>query len=353
MAKRSAQTQPLHLLLVEDSEADYRLVEVMLRRVRGDHDRISRVSSAGEACRALAAHGGIDLALLDLTLPDSQGIDTLRRVVEVARDVPIVVLTVTDDESLGYDCVAAGAHDYLPKSELRAPLLGRVIDYAVTRSRDFAARRHLEQEVLKSSEHERQRIARDLHDDLGQQLTGIAIMARMLATRLAARALPEAGDARELGELVQGAIAQSLALARGLDPLTEYGAELPAALDALARDGERRFRIRCEFRRIGDVPAVDGEVATHLYRIAQEAMTNAVKHGPAGQVNIDLRGSAGGALELAIADDGKAAPDPAQFGRGQGLRIMEYRARTIGGSLAIERNPQGRGLRIRCTLPSA
>ncbi len=352
MSPRSRKTQVLHLLLVDDSDADNRLVELMLRRVRGDQDELTSVSSAAAARQALIERGDIDLVLLDLTLPDSHGIDTVRLVVETAREVPIVVLTETDDEEVGLACVAAGAQDYLPKSELRALLLGRVVDYAVTRSREIAARRRLEQEVLESSEHERQRIARDLHDDLGQQLTGIAIMVRALATKLAARSLPEAADARELGELVQGAIGQSVALARGLDPLTEFGAELPAALEALASDGERRFRVRCSFRCQGEVPSVDEVVAAHLYRIAQEAITNAVKHGPAGQVDIALR-VAGGALELAVADDGKGVPDPEHLERGRGLRIMTYRARSIGASLAIERNPRGHGFRIRCTLPAS
>jgi signal transduction histidine kinase len=345
------QARPLHILLVDDSGPDSHLVEVMLRRVRGgDRDRLTSVATVAAAIRDLNANEGIDLVLLDLRLPDSEGLSTVRRILEVSRDVPIIVLTETDDEDLGLSCVAAGAQDYLPKSELRALLLRRVIDYAVTRARDTAARRRLEQEVLESSEHERQRIARDLHDDLGQQLTGIAIMARSLAAKLSARQLPEAGDARELGDLVQHAIAQSVALSRGLDPLTEFGVELPMALEALAHDVERRFRIRCPFRTRGDVPAVSSMVAGHLFRIAQEAMTNAVKHGPAGCVDVDLRG-AGGGLELVVTDDGKTTGDPAQFKSGQGLRIMAYRARTIGAGLAIERNPHGHGLQVRCTWP--
>jgi signal transduction histidine kinase len=340
-----------HLLIVEDSDGDYRLLEVMLRRIRGEQERFTRVTDTASACRALAANRDIDLALLDLTLPDSYGIDTVRRVAGAARDIPIVVLTATDDEEVGRACVAAGAQDYLPKSELRPPQLARVIDYALTRSRDVAARRQLEQEVLRIGEQERQRIARDLHDDLGQQLTGVAILARTLATKLASRAMPEANEARELADLVQGAISQSIALARGLDPLTEYGSDLSAALEALAQDGERRFRIRCRFSRRGDLAAIDGTIAAHLYRVAQEAITNAVKHGPATIVNIEL-GEDGGALELVVTNDGKSSPDPAGFTRGRGLRIMEYRAKTIGAVLAIEADPRG-GLCIRCTLPRA
>jgi signal transduction histidine kinase len=338
-----------HLLIVEDSDADYRLLEVMLRRIRGDQERLTRVEDTASAIRALATHSDIDIALLDLTLADSYGIDTVRRVAGAARDIPIVVLTTTDDEEVGRACVAAGAQDYLPKSELRAPLLGRVIDYALTRSREAAARRDLEKEVLRIGEQERQRIARDLHDDLGQQLTGVAILTRTLATRLASRAMPEANEARELADLVQGAISQSIALARGLDPLTEYGSDLSAALEALAQDGERRFRSRCRFERRGNPAAIEGTIAAHLYRIAQEAITNAVKHGPATTVDIEL-GEQDGAIELVVTNDGKNPRDPAHFQRGRGLRIMEYRARSIGAVLAIEGNPRG-GLCIRCTLP--
>jgi signal transduction histidine kinase len=341
-----------HLLIVEDSDGDYHLLEVMLRRIRGEQERLTRVSDTASACRAFATHPDIDLALLDLTLPDSYGIDTVRRVAAAGREVPIVVLTATDDEEVGRACVAAGAQDYLPKSELRARLLARVIDYAVTRSRDAAARRELEQEVLQIGEQERHRIARDLHDDLGQQLTGVAILARALATRLSVRGMPEATEARELGELVQGAIAQSVALARGLDPMTEFGTDLPAALEALAQDGERRFRIRCGFRQRGDLPLLNDTAAAHLYRVAQEAITNAVKHGPASGVDIELRGDAG-SLELTITDDGKTVLDPKSFAGGRGLRIMRYRARTIGADLAIDPNPKGGGLRIRCTLTPA
>jgi two-component system sensor kinase FixL len=339
---------PNHLLIVEDSDADYGLLEVMLRRVRGYQERLTRVTDTASACRALMAHSDIDLALLDLTLPDSYGIETVRRVASAAHDIPIVVLTVTDAEEVGHACVAAGAQDYLPKSELRAPLLGRVIDYALTRSHDAAARRELEQEVLRIGEQERQRIARDLHDDLGQQLTGVAILARTLASKLASREMPESNEARELGELVQDAISQSIALARGLDPLTEYGSDLSAALEALASDGERRLRIRCRFHRRGNLSALDGTVASHLYRIAQEAITNAVKHGPATLVDIELSEDKG-TVELIVTNDGKSAADPKTFERGRGLRIMEYRAKTIGAVLAIEPNSRG-GMRIRCTL---
>ncbi len=100
------------------------------------------------------------------------------------------------------------------------------------------------------------------------------------------------------------------------------------------------------------MPDVESSVAAHLYRIAQEAITNAVKHGPAHRVDIELRGQGRG-LELAISDDGEAGFDPEHHERGHGLRIMEYRARSIGARLAFERGPRGSGLCVICSLPPA
>ncbi len=342
-----------HLLLVEDSDADRLVVEAMLQRVYGERGlHVSRVADATAACRALCRDGDpdLDLVLLDLTLPDSGGLDTVRRVAEDAGNVPIVVLTASDDEALGLACIEAGAQDYLPKGDLRMPVLGRVIGYAIARSRESAARRRLEQELLEVSEGERQRIAHDLHDVLGQQLTGIAMLARSLAGKLSADGREESREAAELGELAQDAIAQTVALARGLDPLADCGEDLPTALAGLARASERRLKIRCRVVRRGVVPDLSGPIASHLYRIVQEALTNAVRHGGARGVEIGIRGG-DGCLALEVVDDGKGAPEP--IVAGQGLRIMHYRAAAIGASLEVGPDPGGSGLRVRCVLPDA
>lgn len=345
-----ANHDPLHLLLVEDVEHDSLLIEAMLHQIRGGpENRVTRARDVAGACREVEAHR-FDLVLLDLTLPDSQGTATVRRVARSAAGVPIVVLTGTDDERLGVACIQAGAQDYVPKSELRVPLLGRVIGYALARAREADARRRLEQEVLESSERERQRIAHDLHDDLGQQLTGIGLLGRSLAERLAVRDAPEASEARELTELIRHATQQSMALARGLDPLTEHGAELSSALEALAQRGELMFSIRCDVTRSGEIPSLGSSVSTHLYRIAQEALTNAVKHGRASQVEIALRSVEGG-VELVVSDDGDGVANASDEGGGQGMRIMEYRSRVIGATLSVEPGGAARGTRVRCFLP--
>ena len=339
---------PLHLLLVEDVEHDGLLVEAMLLQIRGGaNNRVTRVADAANACRVLG-RGGVDVVLLDLTLPDSDGSETVRRVSRAAGDVPIVVLTGTDDEALGLECIRSGAQDYVPKNDLRVPLLGRVIGYARARALEAVARRLLEQEVLETSERERQRIAHDLHDDLGQQLTGIALLGRSLAARLAERGVAEAAEATELTELVRQATGQSMALARGLDPLTEHGTDLPDALDALARRGETMFSVRCHLDRSGEVSGLPASVGVHLYRIAQEALTNAVKHGKASDVRIGLHGRDGG-VELVVCDDGSGIPK--RYERGQGIRIMEYRSSVIGGVLEVAKREGGRGTRVSCRVP--
>jgi signal transduction histidine kinase len=322
----------------------------MLHQVQGGpENRITRVSDVAGACRELDENT-FDIVLLDLTLPDSEGAETVHRVARSAPGTPIVVLTGTDDEALGLACIQAGAQDYVPKNELRVPLLGRVIGYALARAAEADARQRLEQEVLESSERERQRIAHDLHDDLGQQLTGIALLGRSLAERLASRDAPEASAARELTELIRRATGQSMALARGLDPLTEHGAELPTALEALAQRGELMFSIRCYVSTSGEIPRFGPTVSTHVYRIAQEALTNAVKHGQARQVQIALRATEGG-VDLVVTDDGAGVANVSDVESGQGLRIMGYRARVIGATLSVEAREDG-GTRVRCSIPS-
>jgi signal transduction histidine kinase len=341
---------PLHILLVEDAEHDGLLSEAMLHQIPGGStNRVTRAAEAAAACQILDA-GGIDVVLLDLTLPDSEGTDTVRRIARSGGEVPIVVLTGTDDEAQGLECIRCGAQDYVPKNDLRVPLLGRVIGYARARAREAVTRRMLEQEVLETSERERQRIAHDLHDDLGQQLTGIALLGRSLAAKLSERGIPEAAAATELTELVRKATGQSMALARGLDPLTEHGSDLPDALDGLARRGELMFSVRCRVEQTGTFPALPLSAGAHLYRIAQEALTNAVKHGKSSTVSIGLH-SREGVVELVVSDDGSGIPEMGTFDRGQGMRIMEYRAGVIGGALDIGLNDGGHGTRVRCRVP--
>lgn len=214
--------------------------------------------------------------------------------------------------------------------------------------RDITERRRLEQEILEISEQERRRIGQDLHDGLGQMLTGIGLISKALERRLRAADEPEADSAAEVAELIKEADQQARGLARGLVPVELDANGLSTALQRLAANAERLFSIVCTFEPVGISQLNDNTTATHLYRIAQEAVSNAVKHGRATRVTIALA-SGDDRVRLRIQDNGVGFPDVPGETQGMGVRIMHYRARIIGGTLDIRDDPAG-GTVITCTV---
>ncbi|SHK17833.1 PAS domain S-box protein [Rhodothermus profundi] len=234
---------------------------------------------------------------------------------------------------------------YLAVSEVRLP--DRRLFTGIVR--DLSETRRLEQEILRISDEERRSIGQDLHDGLGQMLTGMALISQSLARRLAAQGRPEARELEELTELIRQADQQARTLARGLIPVELEANGLQAALHRLARQTEQLFGIRCRFQTEKEVPVADNLVATHLYRIAQEALNNAVRHGQAQRITVTLKAD-DEALHLWVRDDGVGIPDKLPETRGMGLRIMHYRARLLGGHLEIRRRAEG-GTEVHAVVP--
>ena len=216
--------------------------------------------------------------------------------------------------------------------------------------RDLSERKRLEQEVLEVSDREKQRIGQDLHDSLGQLLAGVGFMSKSLEQRLASREIPETGDAKQIAELVTEAITQARSLARGLQPVEAKPTGLNAALEELATSVENLFRVTCSFKSRPPVLIDDATKATHVYRIAQEAVNNAIKHGRAKRIEITLARSDDGGVMLIVQDNGVGfSPTATPARRGLGLQIMSYRAAMIGGSLAIRPGADG-GTIVSCTF---
>jgi two-component system, LuxR family, sensor kinase FixL len=217
-------------------------------------------------------------------------------------------------------------------------------------ARDLTERRQLELEILEISERERRRIGQDLHDGLGQHLAGLELMSRVLEQRLAGRNPRAAVRAAEVARHVRDAISQTRALARGLSPVLLESEGLPAALADLAASTEKMFRVACRLECDRPVPSAGRATAIHLFRIAQEAVSNAVKHGQAKHITVHLE-QRKGTLVLAVRDDGSGLPRALPRGEGMGLRIMRYRADMIQGSLRVERTPGG-GATVICSVPA-
>lgn len=208
-------------------------------------------------------------------------------------------------------------------------------------------RLRLEEEILSISEREQQRIGHDLHDSLCQHLTGVALAGEVLSEQLAAKSLPEAKAANHIVEMVEGAIDLTRTLAHGLHPANVAGEAFPDALRQLAATITEGFQTSCTFQCDTPVAIPEAGVATHLYRLTQEAINNAVKHSEATEIIVRLETGHNG-LTLSISDDGLGIPEDVRAG--MGLRTMAYRAQVIGAAFKIERIPSG-GTRVACELP--
>ena len=217
--------------------------------------------------------------------------------------------------------------------------------------REMVERERLEEEILKVSEREQRRIGHDLHDSLCQHLTATALAGQVLSERLAARSLTEAADADKVVELVEEGINLARSLARGLYPVEMEAEGLMAAFRELADNLTKRTKVTCVFDCRTPVLVHDGATATHLYRIVQEAVSNAMRHGKARRIGISLSEEAGH-VTLTIEDDGGGFPDDWQTREGLGIRIMAHRAAMIGGSLSVEPAPTG-GTIVTCSVPAA
>jgi signal transduction histidine kinase/FixJ family two-component response regulator len=210
----------------------------------------------------------------------------------------------------------------------------------------FFERKQLEREILETSHHEQNRLGRDLHDGLGQQLTALEFFTVGLAGELQPTSPKLARSVREMAAHVREALQQTRALAHGLSPLSLSQDGLSTALRELAEMTRKVAKVDCQFLYPAplDIPEAPG---TQLYRIAQETINNALRHGGATRIRISLKAN-DGHIQLSMADNGRGF-STARAGEGLGLRAMQYRADLIGADLRIDSAP-GKGTCITCTL---
>jgi PAS domain S-box-containing protein len=220
--------------------------------------------------------------------------------------------------------------------------------YLIITGIDVTEAKRLERAILEISGSVQRRIGQDLHDGLGQHLTGIAFMSKVLEQKLGDHGLPESAEAAKIVRLVNEAINKTRELSRGLAPVLSGPDGLMTALQQLAYEIEDVFQRECRFEYVKPLLVCDDAVATHLYHIAQEAVHNAIKHGGASRISIVLR-SAGDSAEMRVEDNGTGFS--AQPGAGMGLHIMGYRAKMIGGTLDVSPR-RGGGTVVSCSFPA-
>jgi len=212
---------------------------------------------------------------------------------------------------------------------------------------DVSERKQLERAILQAVNREQYRIGNDLHDGLGQELTGIALMLRGVAGRLTTEYPAVLPEVEGITRLVSNAIENTRALARGLSPVNLERGGLQDALEGLAMHAMEVYGVQVSFsHRAPAGRLLNAEVANHLYRIAQEAVSNAARHGKARSIRLHLS-IARAKVRLTITDDGVGMPETALDAAGMGLKTMRYRARMMGGEVQFER-AEPTGTRIVC-----
>lgn len=215
--------------------------------------------------------------------------------------------------------------------------------------RNLSERRRLEREIVEVATAEQERIGREIHDGIGQRLTALSLLSAGLARSLMLEGHRKAADAAALllGEL-ETAIGEARSLARGLSPIELDGSSLAGAVESLVEVAGKATGVACSFTLCGDVSHFDQASATHLYRIVQEALNNALKHSHARHIAVELASDAD-QVRLQVYDDGRGIAASPQDG--MGMSIMRRRADLIGAQLEVVSAP-GSGTIVRCTCPA-
>lgn len=257
---------------------------------------------------------------------------------------------LSEDGCLGALTIYAAQPNAFGDSETQLlKQLAKDLSFGILALRGRDDRTRLEREVLDISEREQRRIGQDLHDGVGQSLTGIRYLLSAVQQAMLERAAPEAAELDRIGQMLGLAQRQAHDLTRGLFPGEWSRGEIADALQDLAAYTQDVFGIACRFTRLTDAERMDPHVAGQVYRIAQEAVTNAAKHSQSKSIEIRLL-QKHGRLALTVQDRGTGIPREKWKTDGMGLRILKYRADRIGACLKI-RSVWGRGTTVSCVLP--
>ena len=345
---------PAHILIVDDDVGLLRLVEKALRREK----YLTTTASSGREAITCLGKDRMDLMLLDLKLKDIEGKELVCRLADTGRSIPFVIITGQGDEKVAVEMMKRGALDYLVKDvqfiEFVPTVVRRALEKLETDRRLKDAQAALEEsktQLLRISEREQRRFGAELHDGLGQQLTAIELQCQSLRQDLPQGRPDLEQQISRIAQFLREAIAQTRSLARGLSPLNLDSRGLAEALEELAMRMSKDKQVRCRFESKAPIVVDDILVAGHLFRIAQEAVNNALKHSQATDVVIRLTAKRG-ILQLEISDNGHGLPEPPPSDRGIGLHIMRQRASAVGARLEIVSKPGG-GVTVNCTLPLA
>jgi signal transduction histidine kinase len=343
----------LKLLLVEDSPQDAELIEEQIRS-EGLYAGITRVESKEEFRDALD-DGDWDIILTDFVLPEFSALGVLQLVQESGIGVPVILLTGAVPEETAVDFMNKGGADFLLKSSLKR--LGGSITNALEKNRAEEALKtsHAQLKALTAKLHslrelETRRIAREIHDELGQELTAIKIELSRIAEKLDDKREPLAGSLHEAVNLINVTIQSVQRIVTDLRPrlLDELG--LDEAICWQIEEFRKHTGIRCRLQGRTVKSSVPSPLATAIYRIVQETLTNVARHARATHVEIDL-GTSARELRLTVRDNGRGIkPNELRRVTSLGVVGMRERAEMLGGQFKIRPLP-GAGTEVIVTVP--
>lgn len=382
-ANGNHQRPPIRVLMIEDSETDGFLLERAL--IRGGLPVKCRRVDTSEAMNAALDEERWDVILADHSMPQFSAPEALQIMQQKNLDLPFIIVSGHIEEMTAVLAMKSGAHDYIMKDRLArlVPAVERELreaemrraqrecELALRRAHDelemrvesrtaalqeakaklekaFEERRRLETELLEIAENERRRIGFDLHDDLGQKLTGILLLTQAMEQQLTHERHSAAPDAHRISELISEVINHTHNLARHFSSLDVRGDDLATVLQNLDANVEKMFGLPCSLVVKGEIPPLPANTTVQLYKIAQEAISNAIKHGKATRVWLSAS-CLNGQLILTVKNDGQPFSLPEGKKTRMGLRIMNYRANTIGATFDIKPN-QKNGTIVTCTL---
>ena len=307
--------------------------------------QLSMVDTLKQARGALE-NRAYELVIASRQLPDGDGIELLRP--GGNAPYPVLITSSRKGEGLAVEAMKAGAIDYIVKSDETLAALPEVAAVALQAWGLMQEHQNLQNEVAEIPRRQQHLLGRELHDGLGQQLTGMGLLARSLVKRLDT-ASQEQQIAGQLARSIDQALSDVRALSHGLIPVPMDARGLVSALEALAGRVSAQSGIKISLQHENPILISDNETATHVYRIVQEAINNAVKHARASEITLILEADEHEAV-IEIRDDGTGLPEDLHDRQGLGMRTMFHRCRLFGGSLDIYTHDDG-GTRVRCCFP--
>ena len=347
--------------MLEDDAADAELTRFTLRK-GGLHFSVVRVDSKEEFLNELEQRPPA-LILSDYSLPGFDGNEALTLARQKCPETPFIFVTGTMGEEVAIETLKNGATDYVLKTRLSRliPAVHRALREAQERSQRLRAEEQLRQShqqlralsvYLQSvREEERTRIAREVHDELGQALTGCKLDLSWIANRLPRDLKPLLDKTRQLSEHIDSTIQTVRRISSELRPGVLDYLGLAAALEWQANEFQNRTGIRCDVHASLREPVLAQELNTTLFRIFQETLTNIIRHAGATRVAVNLK-EADGKILLQVRDNGRGISDAEQTSPGSmGLLGMRERAALLGGDFKITNPPRARGTQVTVSIP--